>query len=106
MKLDGLPEGVEAVRVGEAKPGEFVFIDDGEIYGPASENRPFSGLVVGPAEGYEFAYNIGHNSHVPVKRYDTPKVFQAAFTVTTAPQEQALRQLLAKCPGLQEIREV
>lgn len=105
MTLPGLPEGVEALRVGQAKLGEFVYIA-GVIYGPASETRAYAGLVVAPAEGYEFGYDILHDASIPVKRYDRPKVLQAAFVLTTAPQEQKLRQLLANCPGLQSIEEV
>jgi hypothetical protein len=95
---------VDALRVGRPEPGEFVF-----VAGAISERLSAglsSGLVVRPASGYEFTYDIVCDAYVPIKPYDTPKAFQAAFVVTTAPQEERLRQLLAKCPGLRSIEEV
>jgi hypothetical protein len=57
MKLDGLPEGVDAVRIGKTLPGEF-FMSEGDIHqediAPPLLTREF--LIVAPAAGYTFEY--------------------------------------------------
>jgi len=53
-----LTEGIQAVEVRDPNPGDWIWTGNGIAKAPGACPRS---LVVEPAEGYEFAYNIETN---------------------------------------------
>lgn len=78
MKIEGLPEGVELVRVGIPRADEF------ELYGTSISKGPrgdsVSQLVVRPAQGWEFKYDIRAYGYVPTLMLTKPLVMTATVT--------------------------
>lgn len=104
VQIEGLPEGMEALRVGKALCGEYVF-HEGGAYGPVFENSTIYGLVLAPAPGYEFVYDVATDHNLAIKKLDTPKTLHATFLVTNTRDEQAVRQHVLKLPGFQQTLE-
>ena len=105
LTIPGLPEGVELVRVGEPAVGEYVW--DRGIYGPigsgdASGDRC---LIVRPAAGYRFEYDITMDRNDAVKLLAAPKRLQANFSVASAAELAQVRKTLPKLPGFVVISE-
>lgn len=67
MNLPGLPEGVEAVRLGITAPGEFGIDSTGTI-----RSHCWGGLIVKPSPGYEFRYDITVDAYRAVKVFPQP----------------------------------
>lgn len=89
MKLEGLPQGVEAVRVGRAKPGEFVAWGgfDGselEIFESDGVETREAQVIVRPAEGYAFRPDPRTCQCAIIELYKTPVVFQCAVRFDAA----------------------
>jgi len=105
MKLEGLPEGVECVRIGIAGPEEF------ELFGPqilkGGRNNSITHVVVRPESGWEFVLHGGF-SFVAVRRFIPPvqinlKPFR--FVVNNSLEQQMVTDALAalaKLPGYEE----
>ncbi len=55
IPIEGLPEGLRAVRFGQPKPGEHVWQGFGIQRSPYGR---IAALIVEPAEGYEFLYDV------------------------------------------------
>ncbi len=108
MSLAGLPEGVEAVSYGDPAENQF-YLSNGFIHrqGPKVQAVSISGnstLIVQPAQGYTFMYDISTNRYVAVKLYDQAKGLTATFSVTTSNDEATVRNNVAKLPGFQDIQ--
>jgi hypothetical protein len=116
-QLEGLPEGVQAVRFGipQEDKNEFVLevsveydLHDGDhkprLRPPLIRGRGF-GLIVVAAPGYYIAYDINTDSCRVVKTFEQPKTLQVKFRLANEHDEQAVRSLIAHCPGEKEIQE-
>lgn len=67
IQIPGLPEGVLCARIGQCEDGEF------ELHGDHIEKgaRGFSQIVVAPADGYEFVFDMATNHYACVKKLAT-----------------------------------
>jgi len=104
MRIEGLPEGVEAVRVGAPEPGEYFW--DGGIRGPSTGGTAFQVLIVQPAEGFNFTYDVGTDTTVVVEAYQNSKWLLVKFEVTNERDEKIIRAALAKLPGVQLVHDL
>ena len=63
-----LPEGVEIAKIGRAGQDDFELIEGKLFKGPRSSSQ----VIVRPAPGYEFVYNILNNGYSVVKQGSMP----------------------------------
>ncbi len=102
VALPGLPEGVEAVRYGVTKEGEFCFTGDAlQPIQHAGNGYIHHGIIVEPAEGYAFAWQEPPGSvpkWVAVKTC-ARRIIQATFQVTNAVDESSVQVAIRKLPG-------
>lgn len=91
IELPGLPEGVLAVGLRVPVEGEFMWGGDG----PSSWNKSwtFPALVVKPAPGWNFVYDITKDRYRPVRAYPAPKLILARFSVKDSHEENLVRNL-------------
>lgn len=97
MPLDGLPEGVEAVRFGKADAGQYFW--DGTIRGPLDQGS-LDVLIVQPAPGWDFTYDIATDTTAAVKAYGHLQSLLVKFEIANERDEKIIRAALAKLPGL------
>jgi acyl dehydratase len=94
MELEGLPEGTEALRYGEANPpmGEYIYAGGALI---ASRGQ---GLVVRAVDGYTIGLNHYTNQYAVTKSFDTPQVVTLRVTLLNSRHLDILNevQLIAK----------
>lgn len=96
----GLLPGCELARIGMCEPDEFEQMDNYLLKGA----RGCSQVVVKPAPGYEFQYEIVINAYRPVKMLPTKRIVVARFAVTNEAQMDAL-QGLTKHPTFLSLTE-
>jgi hypothetical protein len=101
MQLAGLPEGIEPVRFGIAEAGEYLW--DGAIRGPMDRVGSAEVLIIQPASGYDFTYDIATDTTVVVEAYAKPQGLLVKFEITNERDERMIRAALAKLPGLRFI---
>jgi hypothetical protein len=70
MRIPGLPEGVDGVRIGRAGPDEYELIGDHIERGPRHDS--ISQVIVVPADGYKFNIDPKSLYFYPVKVLDPP----------------------------------
>jgi hypothetical protein len=113
LAIPGMPEGVSAIRFGIASADEFELTmagDNPQIEKGVREGS-ISQLIVKPAEGYEFVYDIRRHTFRPVKKLAEPVTINAAvkFTVTNQIELDAIHDRLDRLkemPGFQEMTGV
>lgn len=112
LSIPGLPEGVTCAKIGIATPDEYELtrsatgeceITKGQRFGSASQ------IIVEPAGGYEFLYDIRSLTFRPVKKFVRPQDVQAAvkFTVTNQVQMDLVQDRLTalkELPGFVEMK--
>jgi hypothetical protein len=84
--IAGLLPGCEFVRIGQADPTEFEQVGD-RIY---KGERGMSQVVVKPAAGYRFLFDILNNCYAPVRDLPAKKSFVIRFE---AEDEWGLKRL-------------
>lgn len=62
--IPDLPEGVEVSKIGRAGRDDYEWIEGKLSKGPRSNSQ----VIVRPAEGYEFVYNIMSNGYNVMKK--------------------------------------
>jgi hypothetical protein len=102
MAIEGLPEGVECVRIGHARPDEFELFGKDILQGGRPDS--IAHVIVRPAPGWSFVLNADGLAYVPAKVYDEPKVINVSrqFVVANSREEDALNKAIAsmeKWPG-------
>src|ERR1700722_19218456 len=99
----GLPTGVELVRLGTASTEDYELVNDSNgvhIYkGPRVGAA--SGVIVQPADGYSFRFDIRSMAYFTVKNID-PKTITATvkFTVTNDYDQQSVEVLLERLKSM------
>lgn len=82
LQIPGLPEGVLCVRIGQAKPEEF------QMHGEAIRKGTSVGasqVIIAPAEGYEFVYDITINRYRCIPKWNgTKRKLVAEFEFTNS----------------------
>ena len=96
MNLPGLPEGVEALRFGATAAGEFGIDCAGSIRARESLS---SGLVVKPAPGYEFRYDVTRDAYRAVKVFPQPVRVAVQFKVNSESDMANVREATQKLNG-------
>ncbi len=99
MMLEGLPEGIRAVRYGKANAGEYIYM--GMIRG--RDSGP--GLVVVPIDGYDFVYNPAIAAYQVTKGLAQPRILTATFRIENTLDEAALRATFPAMPGFVALTE-
>jgi hypothetical protein len=112
MKIDGLPEGVEAIRFGVPKPEEYVIENDPVGPEPLQITKgprlagTVSSVIVAPADGYEFVYRLRTLDFAPVKKMEPLTITASAKFVVTNEVDKGIVEDriedLKKLPGYQE----
>lgn len=92
MTLEGLPEGVEASRVGVPQDDEFV-LEGLSIIKPA-QTWTYFGLIVKPADGYRFVYEPYRNTYRLAKQFEQPKLLRFSVLVDNSVSETRLSEWL------------
>ncbi len=98
MNLPGLPEGVEAVRWGKHGKGEFFACGKG-IFGQDSGLTDEPDLVVRPAPGYEFRYDVTRDAYRAVKVFPQPVRVAVQFKVNSESDLSSVREAVQKLNG-------
>lgn len=104
MQLVGLPEGVNFVCV-SSEPGQGYTWQAGSISG--SPTHPFGpgSIVIEPAVGYEFFYDVMSDCVGISRKLAPPKVVTAEFRVTNERDLERLLTGLPRAKGFVSIRE-
>jgi hypothetical protein len=112
LSIPGLPEGVVCTKIGIASPDEYELtrsatgeceISKGQRFGSASQ------IIVEPALGFEFLYDIRSLTFRPVKKFVKPQDVEASvkFTVTNQVQMDLIQDRLTalkELPGFVEMK--
>lgn len=101
MPLEGIPEGIEVVRWGASKPGEWYLHGRGLYYGEFVE-----ALVVRPAAGYEFRFDPVNNRNQVIRQLPAPQNVRAEFQFLTATDSASTLARLETLPGFVRAWEV
>lgn len=101
----GIPEGVEVVRYGQGRTGEYL-LDGPQIRGPVGASTyGGKGLVVEPAPGFIFRYDVARDEIAPVKQFPVAKHLVVDFILHDEYQERELRARIQTLPGSGVVRE-
>lgn len=93
--IPNLPDGCIVVRVGAAYAGEFELLGDDIV----KASRPSSSaVIIKPADGYTFIYDIQKNTYAAAKAV-APKTVSLTFDVVD-PKVAAMVAELAKHPSV------
>jgi hypothetical protein len=94
ITLPGLPEGIVAVRFGTQNAGEFIYARQRIVscHGDV-------GLVVSPAEGYRFAFDMRQNAYVVVRDISGGREVTATFIFTNEADCQQALATFERLPG-------
>lgn len=98
--IPGLLPGCELVRFGSCGADEFEQFGDHLLKG----SRGGSQIIVNPAPGYKFIFDIENNCYRPVKVFTQPKTFNLDFTATSDDDMKTL-ELIRKLPGVGTIAD-
>ena len=104
MQLKGLPEGVELVEIADG-PRSDVFYWANMIRGGKDFTVNQGSIIVKPAPGYDFQYDITMDSYIPVKQFADPATITVEFRFTNEFDEQRVKQCAARIPGFVKIAE-
>ena len=99
--IAGLLPGVEMVRIGTAGPEEFEQVGDSLLKGP----RGMSSVIVKPADGWSFVFDIKANVYRPVATLASRKIFLIQFEATTKTDLDHL-EAIKRMPGVTGVKDV
>lgn len=96
MTIPGTPEGVEIVRIGIAGPDEFELIGDHIEKG--KREGSISQVIVKPAPGWAFRFDIVSYELKPYKLLDAPVevTYEIKFKFTGANDQQRVEAAFTK----------
>ncbi len=75
IKVPGLPDGVECVRLGAAGAEEFTLVGESISKGARNGNN----VVVTPAPGYEMRFDVRSNCYRATRVFDVKRTFTAVI---------------------------
>lgn len=100
-KIAGLLAGCEFVRIGVCEPDEFE--QHGDVLWKGA--RGTSQIVVKPAAGFEFQWDIASNAYLPVQMFVSPRRFQIKFEARTNVDMVELAKL-KNSPRVLDVEEI
>lgn len=106
MNIPGLPEGVECVRIGIAEPEDFEIVGtvDPTVQAITKGARAgsMSQVIVRPAKGFDFLWNIRTLSFDVVKVFEAPAAMERTvkFSVTNQRDLDAVNAALEQLKSL------
>ena len=104
QSIQGLPEGIEAVRWGEASQGEYLLTGAHFLEGApqvvAAQDTQSPGLVVKAAPGYEFVLEASLGTYFPVRAFPPEKITFEVTVVNTCESANVQRWIANACKQL------
>jgi hypothetical protein len=97
IEVAGLPEGIVAVRYGVAEPGEFFMQGTSPRQQPAIGFQHNTGLIVEPADGLVFVYELVTDQWIVAKKKHMR--ISAEFLLANERDIERLREGLRRAPG-------
>ena len=103
MQLKGLPEGVEFVEVSDGPRRDVFYWSGGDVRGGQDFIVGAGVVIVKPATGYEFRYDIHTDSYTPIKLFVAPVPVIAEFCITNSVDLENVRVWARHIPGFVSI---
>lgn len=106
MNIPGLPEGVEVIRIGIAGPEDFEIVGTAEpgvhLITKGARAGSMSQIIVRPAPGYQFLWNLRSLSFDAVKTFEAPAIMERTvkFSVTNQRDLDAVNDALDRIKAL------
>lgn len=100
QSIAGLMPGVELVRLGQCGAEEFEQVGDDLLKGPRGNSQ----IVVKPAVGYEFRFEIASNSYRPVRVLPAKRTFVIHLEASTQ-QDVAHIEAIKRLPSVVKFEE-
>jgi hypothetical protein len=111
LSIPGLPEGVVCTKIGIAEPDEFELTSSNGLHEITKGQRfgSVSQIIVEPAPGFEFVFDIRSLTFRPVKKLAAPVDIETTikFHVTNEVDQERIQEglrMMTQWPGFVEMK--